>query len=88
MKMKDLSIASDYAVLHVGEDSFYYGYETAIDEDGQEWRFRAVMPESPIFTIFLTCEEIGLKDRFDVTSGLLLGIGAIMELGLLVPRIP
>src|SRR5256885_6428973 len=69
-KEPKISIASDYAVLEAGDYSFYFGYEYGYERDeGEIWGFRAkhrgkVVLEYPV--------EDG---KFDVTEGLLEGVG-------------
>lgn len=69
MRKPRISIASDYAVLESGKFEFYFGYEYGRNDDGEVWGFRAkkngrVILEYPV-------EE----GRFEVTDGLLEGIG-------------
>lgn len=47
-----VSIASDYAVLNVGDLRFYYGYEVTVGpEDNEEWCFQVKRGREVLFTV-------------------------------------
>lgn len=85
-----IHIASDYAVLAVPEKdiSLYYGYESTPKDDLSLWSFECNEGKHedglPRNIIVYSCKDLGMKDRFDVTGGLLRGIAKLIEDGILV----
>ena len=71
--MREISIASDYAVLRAGKFEFYFGYEYGRNEDGEVWGFRAKKSGKTIL------EYPVIVGRFDVTDRLMEGIAKYFE---------
>lgn len=69
-------VASDYAVLDVGNYKFYYGYEeTANNNEGaEEWAFVAKKGNRELMRLGTSQLTLG-PDQFDVTANLLAGLG-------------
>jgi hypothetical protein len=81
--------ASDYAGLHAGEWHFYYGYEfgEGLDDEGDRasvWGFEA--KRSGLIIRRMSHEDMKAagftEDRFQVTEGLLFGIGFLFSEGI------
>jgi len=86
-----ISISSDYAVLDIGPNSFYYGYEMSIccecgsenkgefcddhEDADREWCFVASIDSKRTVYKF---SELGHKDMFDVEGCLFAGIEKIL----------
>lgn len=66
--------ASDYAGLHAGRFSFYYGYE---ETTGGEWCFVAKRAGEEIFRA--TATELGVDPGCPTEWGLLEGIALYIE---------
>lgn len=68
-----ITIASDYAVLEVGEILFYYGYEFDVDGDEQVWGVEVKKQGKSVFRA--PYQDSWPVDQFESGECLLYGIG-------------
>lgn len=85
----DVGISDDYAVLQTEIGTFYFGYESAREVDGEdedaafEWRFTYTTPRGEEVCA-LTLAELGIEGEYgydDAAAVVLYGIGYCIQQG-------
>ena len=82
MSRRNAILADDYAVINAGGVRLYYGYEVTSGPD-REWCFQATGPGVEVTIPF---SELGARDRDDTAECLMIGIGRLIERGILAFR--
>jgi hypothetical protein len=80
--MSTVTIASDYASLRIPSQdlSFYFGYERTDPNFPDVWCFE-MLARNGSMVVSYTFKALDMKDKFDVTDGLLRGIAKVISDG-------